>query len=86
MAVTVPVSAAQAWTISQSELQASYEVTPENYPGAAAAIDGAPEAPDLRPVPLWSEVDDESVPTADIRPGSMAGCVSVVKVSLLCPT
>lgn len=57
--VTVPVSAAQAWTISQSELQASYEVTPENYPGAAAAIDGAPEAPDLRPVPLWSEVDDE---------------------------
>lgn len=58
-AVTVPVTAAQAWTLSQSELQASYEVTPQNYPGAAAAVEGAPEAPDLRPIPLWSEVDDE---------------------------
>ncbi len=60
-AVAVPVSAAQAWTLSQSGLRESYEVTPENYPGAVAAVDGYDDSdlPDLHPIPTWAEVDDE---------------------------
>lgn len=61
VAVTVPVSAAQAWTVSQAQLQEAYEVTPENYPGAAAALEDydTQQLPDLYPIPVWSEVDGE---------------------------
>lgn len=61
LAVVLPVSAAQSWTASQSALAASAEITPANYPGAAAALDGFDDGglPDLPPIPRWSELEHE---------------------------
>lgn len=59
--VALPVTAAQAWTDTKARVQADYDRSAENYPGAAVATDAYDSSalPDLEPIPMWSEIDGE---------------------------